>query len=1247
MDPVFEDASLKNAPPLTLMSDAEREFLLCMSPMDQIGWAPESFRDGPWGTAKDPKHPWRHDDVPAFLGKLGFGSVYTMPDILDAKQAKELADSWRYEVWAAYFDVAPHFRRNGDMILQVLADENALPEHELSDMISESWDQVRNSELEPLFGRSSAADNSHEGYRDYRHHWRGTVRHDCKVDAEEKSGQKADRISWTRPLLDVKAKEPTLYNEFVARNVLALTIPWLHTKHLLNRHTLWKLIMNRCNLRPYYFSRADWLASHLAHSTHLVASPYRDAWFMGFPDLSLSKKYFRSIAEHFGVKFLELNGKQEWHGFDIVDPSPEQLQLPVIEAMRERGILFGWSQGILLLQCQSAILRFLGELVSRLIEKWRLLPTQPSRVLKPLRPDDPFANDEERQGPRPQPEEGLDHVNDLRGRFRSLLQLESLHLRKFDTDKMGWHTWDNPDYRPPPTTPRHRAVAWREYSISICKSLAELRHDPIIFQAYFAGVMDTHPGCVPESEAAASSWIAKRNNKKKKKAKKKRGSTGNAPGTQASSSALNDDDRSEAEDTPEDGTTDPESFRVLGHITSTDIEAKKSLVNDVLRRGIRGMVYRLEISNAIHSLFQNLADVTKKEAAKNNTTYKELESPLPGPESYSAWTALLVHLRRFAEILKSMVVDDGVLHSSPWVRQNFRRDISNGEWESRASVGQTKVTPWALPRTFVPFDTVRFTRKIGLLQRDEQALFDDLELLTHGDGAAAGFVGMWRLIHAVADNVEDMSERGYFDSPYTQDLLSTLHHVMRWSRLLETIRPLRIDSRTYETTLKDSKHLLFFSTMDDFQFEAYVTPSNLRDVQWLLGVRYADDDRPPMTISESRQCLGPFWKEIDSWLEHGRPVAHAYVDGLSRLRNPEKHLTIEEQKQAIREGKNDAATIAARDARQFVVTQICGHISTLKPRPAAPAVTEAAPPAPAVIAAARESIEQSNKRWIIERFGGGGGTAPGRSQLPKNTNHEEHEAYRAKVRTRLTQSDWVTVERTFGNSTGSVRWQDWCRLVTHMGFQMQPQGGSIFKFTYTSASRLPNGRGTPGWSDHTITHMQHGTGSAALLPHVARGYATRFEVSFNVTRDVIAAAYGTEADPDPLDGAEDVAEESDGERKRNRKRKRRKEKFQKWLQALPLPDVNELGQVQEQEVPMAGLLDDSIDGGELDVGALNINALLARLGALKGKASFWSSARKRVHDEEEEQAREKSDQDDDEYDSSVEEEHPTKRVRFS
>ncbi|EEY22472.1 predicted protein [Verticillium alfalfae VaMs.102] len=976
MDPLFDLPSLGTSRQFNVMTDEERKALLTMSAMDKTGWAPESFRDGPWGIADDPQHPWRHKDVPGFLGKLGYGTVHRMPEIIDERRARALGKLWRDEVWGAFLPLNENIRRDGDLIIYILANEQVLPDHEISTLLSNAWENTKRMPLyAPLFGQTSVTEDAPEGYRDYLSHWRGTVRHDCKAEADPSSNsQKADKASWTRPLLDVKIKEPQIFNDFVARNMLALTIPWLHTKHLLNRHTLWRVIMDRCTAQPYDLSRIDWIASHLARSTHLAVPPYRDGWFMGFPNLEIGNKYWTSL-EQISTQTIPTDARVHWHGLNIIDPGPKELRDPRFVALRDSGLVYPWGEGLLLLQCQGAISRFMENLVPSLLERLALSNEWPKKMLKPLMSIDPYANEAEEASVI---EPGL-FGPDTQKRMMSLIMLDNVHLRRFATKRLGWLTWDDPDYRPVGASPTSRAAAFRDYSLSLYRALAELRHNPIVFRKFFAAVMEAHPGGVPENVAAAASWEAKRDRKLREKARKKRGGAGAGNAGTAAVARVS-----------------PEA-PAGGELAKVDAAEDGDRVD--------------------------FASATAKDCLESDKEVNFLADPLPGPKSRVSWDSLLAHLRRFAEILKTLLVDDGLLHSSPWIRQNFQRETCNGEWESRAAVGMSHMTPWALPTTFLPFEH-RFARNIGALQRDEQALVDDLQLLNHGDGEAAGFIGMWRVIHEMANNVGDMSERGYFESQNTRGLANTLHH-----------------------------------------------------------------------------------------------------------------------------------------------------------------------------------------RWIMERYGGAGRYTPGRFRPSTSQSHQEHEIYRARVRTRLTQTDWLTVERTFGHDTGGITWHDWCKLVTHMGFQMQPMGGSIFKFTYTSASMLLNGQGQAGWRDHTTLHMQHGSGNTTLRPQVARSYATRFYASFGVTRDTIAEAYSTHADPDPEPDAEEDVDESDGERKRNRKRKRQKERFDRWLKAQPPVGHGGNGPPARQlEIPMV-MLDadiedgpDDEDGGEEEatgLAALDINARMARMHAAR------------------------------------------------
>lgn len=293
---------------------------------------------------------------------------------------------------------------------------------------------------------------------------------------------------------------------------------------------------------------------------------------MGFPNYKIGTKYWTSLEE-ISTQTFTTDTRVHWHGLNIIDPGPKELRDPRFAALRDSGLIYPWGEGLLILQCQGVISRFMENLVPSLLEKLALSNEWPMKMLKPLMSIDPFANEAE-QASLIEPGH---FTPDTQERVLSLIILDDVYLRRFATKRLGWLTWDDPDYRPVGASPTSRAAAFRDYSLSLYRALAELRHNPIVFRKFFAAVMEAHPGGVPENAAAAASWEAKRIRKLRERARKKRGGAGAGDDSAAAVARVSSEAPAGGELTKIDATDDGDRVvRVLGHITSTDIDAKKA-----------------------------------------------------------------------------------------------------------------------------------------------------------------------------------------------------------------------------------------------------------------------------------------------------------------------------------------------------------------------------------------------------------------------------------------------------------------------------------------------------------------------------------------------------------------------------------------------------------------------------------------------------------------------------------------------
>ncbi|KAL2753139.1 hypothetical protein ACRALDRAFT_1066062, partial [Sodiomyces alcalophilus JCM 7366] len=136
-------------------------------------------------------------------------------------------------------------------------------------------------------------------------------------------------------------------------------------------------LIKRFSSNPGTFAVPDWEASHIGRSSRLIVPPYCDARFMAFPTrrMAYGDKYGDRLRRALGLPdptktdFLPYANGRYWHGCDIKNPSAMEALSPVFKDLRQMGRIFGWGDGIMVLQSQGLILRYLHAVSLSLLQK--------------------------------------------------------------------------------------------------------------------------------------------------------------------------------------------------------------------------------------------------------------------------------------------------------------------------------------------------------------------------------------------------------------------------------------------------------------------------------------------------------------------------------------------------------------------------------------------------------------------------------------------------------------------------------------------------------------------------------------------------------------------------------------------------------------------------------------------------------------------------------------------------------------
>lgn len=1093
MDPIPDDRI-----PLKMTADEARE-LLGMNHNRVLNWCPNAFRAGPWDPGLDNDHPWRHKDVKAFLRNLGYGRFCPMPVIYNDDQATAEGDRWRGEVYDAYVEYVRLARVGMDLMLHMLDQQDLLPDDELETLLRDAWASVSQSAMYVSdFGCCALSEDAAQGYRFYLQHYRG-----IELVRDFGPGSNDMNLSVPRTIFDVKLTKPKVQAEILAPQRLALQVPALNLTSLKQRGVLAVFLTRRFFSTPDAFAMPDWEASHIGRSSRLLVPPYCDARFMVFPSRKMTYfdvGYDKRLRSALKIPVLSpsewgpYNIGRHWYGCDIKNPSASEAVNPVFKDLRRMGRVFGWGDGILVLQSQSLILRYLHAVGLSLLRKQATSGSFPDKRLEPLTEEelklDPVFVDYQRPPTLEIPEP--DATVPVLGFHDYVNQLPE-SLNKLESRTVFQATCHVPVHMSEEGSP------CRDQASTLSRHVREVVRSTLTFKRIVREHFGCHYGHVPEVHV-------KSNNNNSNKDKKKGGKSKEArdPQPQGQVDYPTGDGDSEIRERTE---------RQLPHLHSTDLTAKSRLVDDVLRRAIMMLICSVEMP----SVLEQLRHKAHEESVKWDTPFENWVDPLPTfPRPLQdAVVRLVFHVRWFQDIVLMILLHRGVFHGSSSVRDYFERSPSNEALRAMVTGNRDK-GPWALPRGFAHFDRLGKLDFRIAKQHQDGAVAQMHRIM---DMLANGHLHRFVHLHIIAEEFgltcEKLWERDWGSSyvSYPIALLAfLLANLCRMNREFSLSAPfdkwvdeIRADPVKLRRMQESTNFGRFILNHDDFAFERHVDPSACRDVRWILGVRYANDPRTFISAGEGKSRMDRFWTGILNWVcQLGRNSPRYFCEALGEgLTKPEE----EDEKNEEFPAKGRGILLITSDG--------CGPISTLHPQwgPLGPSADDQAaagkpntPSKPAM-----EDVVQANKKWILNRYR----DSPPQPFDLKNAGEKVGSAggqpsENATKPSRFSFEDWETIEMTFGGQKGQTRWHDWLRVVTGLGFSTEPVGGSAFKFSWTESSLIPKEK---LGSTSVVLHAQHGKDTSVSLRRTkVREFVNMFETILHINLRVIMRHYG----PNPL-----------------------------------------------------------------------------------------------------------------------------------
>ncbi|KAH6668078.1 hypothetical protein F5X68DRAFT_249485 [Plectosphaerella plurivora] len=825
--------------------------------MDRLYNSLNSYRDEVPHSQPD-RSTWHHDDVNEHLRRLGAGTHWPMPEVIKADEALKITEKWRHSIYDSWVQLDKLVRERFDHIAFPIRSEKTISDEALSDMIEAAWQTTTEAPLiSDVFHDTALPENLKTGLEAWSEISTGLVK-DAPYPIPSYSigpkGTGKDKFS------DFEA--------YVHRHKVAFQIPALNLEQLTNRKLLIMFIVQRTVKTPPYFPLADWEAMHIGRTGRLLSAPFCDGTFMTF------------LRGRHPEEWHETNDKWErqyvWDGrpcsWDIQQgESIKKLMHPahgrVLETdercgptkewkfdynlnLNQRGLVYDWGEGLLVLQAQSAIYRFCLELC-RLAEKYSM-KTPPLMV--PMLPGWP----ENKPGSW---DTGMD-----------MMHKQAIH--RF-WDWVPEDEKDGTEWRPEPP-----GLDIRRMSDSAIYTLEEIRQWREASDQRIYAVGDTWPSRVPDHEIPEGQYQEGYNFHY--------GWIPDGAGGKANSQDL------------------------LEHMFSTEFNAKKVIANDVIRRCLRFLIFATEISYALALQFQHLGLLLRPmqdhyapdEEGQGMYIggkwgfpdhYHDFhDHPLGIFETREAYLRLVLHLRWFNEILFTHLHGQAIVHGSAGCRSLCDRDhvskksLVEGDSDQFDKHGHLRYKPLPLglkgvDRPPIPtYNPKKLAKPLTESTAELSKLLEDVEKgppnadygIPTMKNVAASILSRIDTVSTMEDQIEvsestSVAENKLFGSKsLVRDAAFIVSQLADILTEMEVVDPLRSARhllndpdivKEYELSC-DSNRVL--QALDDFNFEATIPADGIRPLHEMIGVRYSNSDKMEMTRESAQERLEQFRRHL-------------------------------------------------------------------------------------------------------------------------------------------------------------------------------------------------------------------------------------------------------------------------------------------------------------------------------------------------------------------------------------------------
>lgn len=309
----------------------------------------------------------------------------------------------------------------------------------------------------------------------------------------------------------------------------------------------------------------------------------------------------------------------------------------------------------------------------------------------------------------------------------------------------------------------------------------------------------------------------------------------------------------------------------LPHFNSTDIDAKKALATDLIRRVVRWAVFQCEAWDCLAQKLSDLRNVAQEHQVKLD---EGDERPELSGAVRDAWIDLGFHARLLTERHIHHVVLHGGYCAAERIRNEAARWLSGNDYPKREGGDG-----WSLPDSFMTWHVwLRYNDIFeGRTKKDQvQAKEQWWSMRTFRLGIADCYdsracLGMSKLVQLIHTDIHQRHQSLGIQPMVSEDYNSVIIAGLL-SQRMESIHPIRDDLAEGGTiaNLKSKSHIwTFFDDFDALRFEDNIKEDTLRLVLWVLGVTYLPYSTHTLTRPSGlvQQWLNRFWSEVSSWIE--------------------------------------------------------------------------------------------------------------------------------------------------------------------------------------------------------------------------------------------------------------------------------------------------------------------------------------------------------------------------------------------